>query len=79
MILSDNLITNGKNRYSIPFDLVGETVDIRLTRNTVEAFFCGSRVAPHPRRQCAERDLENLDFLLLLNKAADDREILAKS
>ena len=31
-------------------------MDIRLTRNTVEAFFCGSRVASHPRKQCAERD-----------------------
>lgn len=55
-VLSDYLITDGKNKYSIPFDLIGETVDIRLTRNTIEAFFHGSRVASHPRRQCAERD-----------------------
>lgn len=46
---SDYLIFDGKNKYSIPFDLIGEKVDIRLTKNTVEVFFHGNRVASHKR------------------------------
>ena len=52
----DYLISDGKNKYSVPFDLIGEAVDIRLTSGTVEAFFHGSRVASFPRRQYAQRD-----------------------
>ena len=43
------LITDGKNKYSVPFDLIGEEVDIRLTKTMVEVFFHGSRVASHKR------------------------------
>lgn len=49
IIQSDYLISDGKNKYSIPFDLIGQEVDIRLTTMTVEAFYYGSRVASHPR------------------------------
>ena len=45
----DYLITDGKNKYSVPFDLIGKEVDIRLTRDMVEVFFHGSRVASHKR------------------------------
>ena len=45
----DYLISDGKNKFSVPFDLIGEDVDIRLTEKTVEVFFHGSRVASHPR------------------------------
>jgi transposase len=45
----DYLITDGKNKFSVPFDLIGEEIDIRITRNTIEAFFHGSRVASHPK------------------------------
>lgn len=45
----DYLISDGKNKYSVPFDLIGEQVDIRLTSQTVEVFFHSSRVASHPR------------------------------
>jgi len=31
----------------IPYDLIGETVDVRLTRDIVEVFYRGSRVAAH--------------------------------
>lgn len=51
----DYLITDGKNKYSVPFDLIGEQIDIRLTKNTVEAFYHGSRVASHPRLKEATR------------------------
>jgi hypothetical protein len=45
----DYLISDGKNKYSVPFDLIGEKVDVRLTRNTVEVFYHGARVASSPR------------------------------
>lgn len=55
-VQQDYLITDGKNKYSVPFDLIGEQVDIRLTKNTVEAYFHGSRVASHPRLKTVQRD-----------------------
>lgn len=45
----DYLISDGKNKYSVPFDLIGEQVQIRLTKNTVEIFFKGNRAASHKR------------------------------
>jgi hypothetical protein len=52
----DYLISDGKNKYSVPFDLIGEDVDIRLTDKTVEVFFHGSRVASHSRSSVQLRD-----------------------
>ena len=52
----DYLITDGKNKYSVPFDLIGEQVDIRLTERAVEVFFHGTRVASHPRSTVIRRD-----------------------
>lgn len=52
----DYVISDGKNKYSIPFDLIGETVDIRLTSKTVEVFFHGSRVASHVRNSVVQRN-----------------------
>ena len=52
----DYLISDGKNKYSVPYDLIGKDVDIRLTRRIVEVFFGGSRVALHPRQQSQLRD-----------------------
>lgn len=40
----------------MPFDLIGETVDIRTTRDTVEVFFRGGRIASHVRLKKAQRD-----------------------
>ena len=45
-----------KNKYSVPFDLIGEKVDMRLTSNTVEIFFHGTRVASHLRKSVAQRE-----------------------
>jgi transposase len=36
--------------YSVPFGLIGEQVDVRLTQRTLEAFHKGERVAAHSRR-----------------------------
>lgn len=56
VIHNDYLITDGKNKYSVPFDLIGQEVSIRLTSTTIEAFFQGSRVASHPRLAQRQRD-----------------------
>ncbi len=55
-IQNDYCISDGLNRYSVPFDLIGEQVDIRLAKETIEVFFHGSRVASHVRRPIAQRD-----------------------
>jgi len=52
----DYLISDGKNKYSVPFDLIGEKVDMRLTRTTVEVFFHGARVASSLRSDKVLRD-----------------------
>ena len=52
----DYLITDGINKYSVPFDLIGESVDVRLTKNIVEVYFHGTRVAVHVRLQHQQRD-----------------------
>jgi hypothetical protein len=46
---NDYLISDGMNKYSVPFDMIGEQVQIRLTKNIVEVFFNGSRVTSHKR------------------------------
>ena len=55
-VQKDYLISDEKNKFSVPFDLIGEKIDIRLTRNTIEAFFHGSRVASYPRPNQRLRD-----------------------
>ena len=55
-IHNDYTVTDSLNRYSVPFDLIGETVDIRTTRDTVEVFFRGVRVASHARLKKAQND-----------------------
>jgi len=35
--------------YSVPFSLVKQTIDVRITAKTIEAFDQGKRVAAHPR------------------------------
>ena len=35
--------------YSVPFDLIGEQVQIRLTKDLVEVYFKGSRITSHKR------------------------------
>jgi len=52
----DYLISDGKNKYSVPFNLMGEQVDIRLTKTTVEVYYHSIRVASHPRSSLVLRD-----------------------
>ena len=55
-VLLDYTVTDGLNKYSVPYDLIGESVSVRVTRNTVEVFFHGNRVAVHPRETGRKRD-----------------------
>ncbi len=55
-ILLDYTVTDGLNKYSVPYDLIGEVVSVRVTRDAVEVFFHGNRVAVHPRDQKHRRD-----------------------
>ncbi|HZJ82729.1 MAG TPA: IS21 family transposase [Clostridia bacterium] len=48
-IQSDYLITVGKCKYSIPYEFIGHTVDIRYTSKTIEVFFQNNRIASHVR------------------------------
>ena len=52
----DYLVSDGKNKYSVPFDLIGEKVVLRLTRNMVEVFYRGTRVAAHLRSRTIQRE-----------------------
>ena len=38
-----------RHYYSVPHALLGKSLDVRLTRNTVEALYKNERVASHPR------------------------------
>ncbi len=53
---NDYLISDGLNRYSVPSNLIGEQVDIRVTRNIVEVFYHGIQVALHRRLQTIQHD-----------------------
>ena len=41
-ILLDYTVTDGLNKYSVPYDLIGEMVSVRMTRDAVEVFFNGN-------------------------------------
>lgn len=55
-ILLDYTVTDGLNKYSVPYDLIGEAVSVRVTRDAVEIFFHGNRVAAHPRERSRKRE-----------------------
>ena len=55
-VQADYFMTYGINKYTIPFELIGENVDVRMTVDSVEAFLYGNRVASHVRRKNPERD-----------------------
>ena len=55
-VTNDYLVSDGQNKYSVPCNLIGERVDIRITQNIVEVFYHGSRVASHLRLQTVQHD-----------------------
>ena len=42
-------IAVGKMNYSIPYEYIKRKVDVRVTKNMLEVFYDGSRIASHPR------------------------------
>ena len=56
MILLDYTVTDGLNKYSVPYDLIGKEVSVRITRDMIEVFFQENRVAVHPREHRRKRD-----------------------
>ena len=52
----DYLVSDGVNKYSVPFDLIGKKVSIRTTRKLVEICFHGDRMAVHARKDTPQRD-----------------------
>ena len=55
-VLLDYTVSDGLNKYSVPYDLIGEVVSVRITRDSVEVFFHGNRVAAHIRDHKRLRD-----------------------
>lgn len=82
---TDYLVSDGRNKYSVPFDLIGEKVDIRLTSSTVEVFYHGSRVAAHMRKTAVQREpIVNENHMTpehrkYLNYTTEDFTVWAKS
>lgn len=55
-VLLDYTVSDGTNKYSVPYDLIGKTVGIRVTKNMVEVFFNGNRVTTHVREHNFMKD-----------------------
>lgn len=55
-VSSAYIVSDGRNHYSVPYNLIGETVDIRTTREMVEILFHGARVASHIRLNYQVKD-----------------------
>ena len=53
---SNYLVTDGLNYYSVPYDLIGKKVDIRMTDKVIEVFFHDERVASHRRLGTRQND-----------------------
>ena len=53
---NDYLVSDSRNKYSVPYNLIGEKVDIRVTKTIVEVYFHSSRVASHHRLQTKQRE-----------------------
>lgn len=52
----DYLVSDGINKYSVPFDLIGKKVSLKTTRKLVEIYFHGDRMAVHVRKDTPQRD-----------------------
>jgi len=49
-IQPDYLITVGNCKYSVPYEFIGKSVDIRSTNNCIEVFYHNNRIASHTRK-----------------------------
>lgn len=48
IVASDYLVSFETNRYSVPFGLIGQTVEVRRSQGQLQIFHQGTRVAEHP-------------------------------
>lgn len=48
-VSSNYHINTDYQNYSVPYEYIKQQVDVRTTKNVVEVFFEGSRIASHPR------------------------------
>lgn len=48
-VFIDYCVEVDKHRYSVPYQLVGERVEVRYTATTIEVFFKGKRITDHLR------------------------------
>ena len=77
---NDYLVSDGRNKYSVPYNLIGEKVDVRVTKNLVEVYYHGSRVASHRRLQTLQRDpLVKLEHITSSNQLLHIRKTLNPS
>ena len=49
-------MTDRINKYSVPYDLIGENVDVRVTKSIVEVYYHNTRVAAHVRVGTPKRE-----------------------
>jgi len=52
----DYLVSDGMNKYSVPFDLIGHKVNLRITRDTLQVFYKGALTAIHQRLLAPQHD-----------------------
>lgn len=50
-VSSNYHINADSQNYSVPYEYIKQQVDVRFTKNIVEVFFDGNRIASHPRLQ----------------------------
>lgn len=50
-VLIDYTVTDGLNKYTVPYDLIDKNVSVRITRDTIEVFYEGNQVAAHLRER----------------------------
>lgn len=53
---TDYLVSDGINKYSVPFDLIGQQVSLKTTRKLVEIYFHQERMAVHIRKMTPQRE-----------------------
>ena len=46
----DYFVSDGINKHSVPFDLIGKGVSVRTTKKLVEVYFNRDRMAVHERK-----------------------------
>ena len=64
-------VSYDKQNYSVPFEYIGKTIDVRATKNTVEVFFDGNRICSHPRLYGRANQYDTIDSHMPPNHQKD--------